>query len=63
MLVYNVMCLLILQKWKVLGAAAGGIGALVGALEFSIWASGTEAKPYKHQWGHSGPLSSFDHAR
>lgn len=63
LLFVNVNVLMTFQKWKVLGAVVGGVGTLIGALEYSIWASGNEAKPFKHPWSHNGPISSFDHAR
>lgn len=53
--------------WATIGVLTGGVGALIGALEYSISqaisASGTEVHPYKHPWSHNGPISSFDHAR
>lgn len=46
----------------VLGAIAGGAGALVFALDQSVKASGTEVHPPHNPWSHSGIISSLDHS-
>lgn len=52
-----------MQLLVTVGAAVGGSGALLYALDQSVEASGTEVHPTKMPWSHDGLISSFDHAR
>lgn len=45
------------------GAVAGGAGALVLALEYSVNAADLDLHPPKNNWTHNGIFSSFDHSR
>jgi hypothetical protein len=43
--------------------AAGGIGALIYALDVSVKANELVARPPNFPWEFNGPISTFDHAR
>lgn len=52
-----------MQLLATVGAAAGGAGALLYALDQSVEASGSEVHPTKMPWSHDGIIASFDHSR
>lgn len=43
------------------GVIAGGVGALIFALDQSVEASGTEVHPASMPWSHKGLIASLDH--
>ncbi|KAK9881508.1 hypothetical protein WA026_016388 [Henosepilachna vigintioctopunctata] len=68
---YNQICSITTKKdWSrsqktilgSLGVIAGGVGALVFALDQSVRATDLELHPPKNPWSHNGMISSFDHA-
>jgi len=47
----------------VVGAVAGGAGAIVLALDQSVKAADLQAHAPSNPWSHNGIFSSLDHAR
>ena len=52
-----------LQLMTFFGATAGGVGALIYALENSVSADELLAHPPSYPWSFSGLFSSLDHSR